>query len=131
MKDIYTLKPINKTAAVVVGQRSCTSHDGLSLEQQKANLCAKWHELEKKIMHMHKKDPSRKVYGQKIHELHLQIIEINKQIKFKKFNDLSEYIIKVIKNRMTKMQWYQLLEEAEKERAAAGNCGKARTAGNM
>jgi uncharacterized FlaG/YvyC family protein len=131
MKDIYTLSPINKTAAFVVGQSGCTSHEGLSLEQQKANLCAKWHELENKIMSMHKKDPSRKAYGKQIHELHEKISEINKQIKFRKHGDLSEYIVKIIKSRMTKLYWNQLLEEAEKERTAARHYGTGQNIGQQ
>jgi hypothetical protein len=125
LKDVYTLSPINKSAASVVSQSGCTSHEGLSLEQQKANLCTKVHDLESKVLLTRKKDPLRKVYGNEIHALHEKIIEINKQIGFRKYGDLTEYIIKIVKRRMTSLAWSMLLQEAEKEKSiAAGVAGQ-------
>jgi len=113
MKDIYSKAPINKTAALVVNQHGCISHEGLTLKQQKDVLCKKYHEVEDKISRFHKKTPERAAIGRQLTRIRNEIIEINRKIGHKKRGELTDYIIKIIKKRMTKTQWNQLLDEAE------------------
>jgi hypothetical protein len=116
--DIYTLKPANKTAAMVVDQAGCTSHIGFTLEQKRANIRAQLIMLKRKMSEMSKKDRSRKENGMKIERLQDQLCELSKKYKIKKRGELSGYIVEIVKERMTKFAWENLLKEAEKRRDA-------------
>ena len=115
MGDIYTKVPINKTAAVVVSQSGCTTE--LSNEQKRDNLVAKWKVLKNKILDLPKNDPKRKALGKEQRDVALQINAIRP--KMKSDRDITQYIVDIIKKRMTSHQWHKLMNDAVKAKKKA------------
>lgn len=114
MADIYTLSPRNKTAALVVSQAGCTSHAGLSDDQIRANLVARWKYLHQQITNLPKNSDLRKVYGREQIKIQAQISDLRQKMHFGR--GLSEYICDIVKKRMTKFQWETLVKQAEENR---------------
>lgn len=113
MVDIYTLKPINRTAERVVGQEGCTSHEGLTLEQQRKNLIAKKFSIMKKREDRGLSKESKKSLGQELCAVEHQLQDINKLLKRKNQQpSVAEEILRILKKRMTKFQWDTIVKEA-------------------
>ena len=116
MTDIYTKTPINKLAAIVTGQKGVSV--GITEEQRRDSLVAKWKSITNQIMDLPKNDPQRKRLGKQQHEISLKINAIRAKMKGDK--SLQHYIITIIRERMTKSQWNDLMEEAIKRKKVRG-----------
>ncbi len=109
MVDIYSRKPINKTAALVTSQSGCASDDSLTCEQKRENLVVSVKKLEKKMLLLDKKDPERKRLGQEKHEINIQI---NKLRPKKRTPGIERYVIDILRERLSKFEFDKLFSEA-------------------
>lgn len=112
MTDIYSLFPINKQASIVTSQSGCTSHNGLSVEQTRENLVSQWKMIQNKIADLPEKHPNRRKLGIQAREIQDKISSIRPKRKFDR--GLNQYILDIVKSRVTKTQWHNLVDEAEK-----------------
>jgi hypothetical protein len=111
--SIYGMTPINKTAAIVTSQDGCASGE-LSDEQMRENLCANEMRLKDLISAFPKKSAERKKLADEHKRVADQIKEINSRIKHKRDGDINNYIIYLVKKRMTRFEWSKILDEAYK-----------------
>lgn len=113
MNSIYTMQPINKTAAVVTNQAGCS--ESLSDEQLKESLSARATQLVEFIRDcgLPKKHPERKAASEEYHELTLQLREIRSRIKVKpRGRDICPFFLLVAKSNLTKYQYEKIYNEA-------------------
>jgi uncharacterized protein YxjI len=109
--DIYTRAPINKTAAMVVSQSGCSEE--LTDAQRRDSLVARWKYLKGRLPQLPKNCDLRKKIGKEMVAIQNQITELRPRHKVR---GLQEYIVDVLKERYTKYQWEQIIEEAERRK---------------
>lgn len=120
MNNIYSLTPVNGTAAIVTGQAECT--DGrLSPKQERENLLAQVKKWEIEISPLMKSGPKRIEIGRKINEYNRRICLLKDAAKH---GDITHIIIDVLKEQMTPFQWESVVKEARKRQKMYGqeNC---------
>ena len=111
--SIYGMTPINKTAAIVTSQNGCSNGE-LSDEQVRQNLVAEEIRLKTIISTLPKNSNERKKLVKKHRFVAKQIKEINVKLKQKRDGDIKEYIIYLVKLKMTKLEWSRIIDEAYK-----------------
>lgn len=109
MSDVYNLKPINKTAALVTGQSGCASDSTLSNEQLRENLVRQWQVLYDDIKNHHKKSQKRKEIGRSMHIIQNKINAIRPARKAK---GVEHYFIDAARINLTKPQFDILMKNA-------------------
>ncbi len=124
MPDIYTSDPLNKTAAVVVSQKGCTSHEGFTPEQHRDNWIARSQHLASILGGMGKGDPRRSAPAKEYREIQLKLTVLKKN---RTSRDLKHYIIDVLKERCTRHQWDMIVEKAEKRKEKDNACVSIKT----
>ena len=107
--DIYTRTPINKAAALVVGQSGCNEND--SLEYQRDSLARALERTQREISGLPKNHKYRKELGVKKLDMQVEISLINKKLKLKNIRDrdLDKYIIEECKRIMTTSKWNEIM----------------------
>jgi len=84
--------------------------EDMSQEQTRQSLIAAKQKMVEEIILLPKSHPRRKALGKEYHEIELEILRLRPT---KKSPPLGEYVVDIIKTRMTKHQWVLLLKEAE------------------
>ena len=110
---IYGLSPINKTAAVVTGQKGCSKE--LSAEQKRDSLVARI----KQINHifstakMKKSDPVKVKLTTELTSLCKEVSDLNKEMKKKpRHRDVSPFFLLVARDELTEFQYKRILSKA-------------------
>lgn len=111
MSDIFARAPINKTAAIVVGQSGCASDNTLSDEQLRENLVRKWKDLNNRIAFLPKKSELRAAIGQEMQQLQNKINTIRPA---KKAKGVEQHFIDVARETLTKPQFDSIMGKAAK-----------------
>ena len=112
MSDIYTCQPINKTAALVVGQEGCGIKKNATTQRME-NLRHKL-AVSKNYLKLAKGKRDRKIIGKEISQIELELNKLKMNGKIQKYRALSNCIIDILKPRYTKFQWQKIMDEALK-----------------
>lgn len=110
MVDVYALRPINRTAALVVSQSGCSSGE-LTDEQMRENLVIQQKKIARDILTLPKKSKLRKELGKKKSEVEHLINEITPK---KKANGVEFYFFAVVKEELTNAHFRILMDRAIK-----------------
>ena len=116
--DVYGLRPVNRTAALVVSQGGCSSGE-LTDEQIRENLVLQLKKIASDILTMPKKSKLRKELGIKKSEIEHQINAIRPK---KRKADVAEYFIDVIREELTAAHYRILMARAVKRMKDAHGC---------
>lgn len=111
MRDIYSSVPVNKVAAIVIGQSGCASDDTLNNEQLRENLVSRWKKLQSELLLLPKKSLKRKALGQEMQGMQDKINEIRPA---KKAKGVEGYFIDAAREALTKPQFDILMGKAVK-----------------
>lgn len=110
---IITSVPINRTAAVVAG--GANDHDDETPETRRRNLVKLVQQIDRAIQIC--KEPERKKWlGQRKFEVQTRLKDTPR--KFEKGRSLSDLIVDVAKERMSKGQFAMLVDEANRRFSA-------------
>jgi hypothetical protein len=109
MIDVYGLKPVNKTAALVTGQSGCSTDDTLTDEQKRENLVARIKSIHKEIFASKKGSPERKALGIKQFEIQQQIIAFRPK---KRSPGVVRYLLDILKEDLSPFEWDRLMDRA-------------------
>ena len=110
--DIYTRTPVNKQSAIAVSQSDC--EDERSIYQIREDLAKKYSHLQRELFGLPKGHDIRKKIGQELHCLARQLQLVNKEVKKENVCGvgLTEYIVKVCRDRFSKPEWKVILNKA-------------------
>lgn len=115
MSGIYSLTPVNGTAAKVTNQKGCT--DELTPKQERKNLIDHVKQIEVLIMTLPKNSKERKALGVKKLELCKEISQLNK--KMEKFDigidgrdNFVDCVFTVMKEQISNFQYKQIMKLA-------------------
>ena len=108
MIDVYGLRPVNRTAALVVSQAGCSSGE-LTDEQMRENLVCQLKRLADDIIKLPKKSKQRKQLGSMKHELEIKINAIRPA---KKAKGVEVFLIDVLREELTMVQFNILMAKA-------------------
>lgn len=112
--NIYLSRPINKTAALVVGQSDAPSVS--QDEQMRQNLVARLKMIEAKLPHVPKKSQERKNLGQEKFELQEKINAIRPTLRCQ---GVEQFFIDSARDILTKFQFDRIMGiAADRLRAA-------------
>jgi len=109
MDDIYTRTPVNKSAALVTSQGGCS--DKLTRVQERENLVAKMKSLEAVMLSHPKGSKKRKELSREKHALQNELSKY-KDVTYSKDRRLGDYILYLVKNKMTKAEWDLTVKKA-------------------
>lgn len=106
--DIYSRAPINKAAALSVGQSGCEDEE--SLEYKRDSLARALDCIQREISGLPKKHKHRKELGIKKLDMQVEIRIINQKIKLKNLmdHDIDNYLLTECKRSMTTAKWNEL-----------------------
>ena len=108
--DVYGLRPVNRTAALVVSQAGCSSGE-LTDEQMRENLVIQQKKLASDILTLPKKSKLRKELGKKKSKVEHLINEITPK---KKANGVEFFFYAVVKEELTAAHFRILMDRAHK-----------------
>lgn len=119
MKDIFSLSPINKTAAIVTSQAGC--EDNVSLIDLRDSLRKSRDSLQYQLDKLPPFHRYRNELNQKIDRITLELALLRKQKKFvgAKDRDLNNYILDVIKENVPAYKFKEWLSIARARKESA------------
>lgn len=78
------------------------------------------HRLEQEILALNKNDPDRIALGQRKNEISMQQKELRKQLLLKRKIDVAAFIIRIVKDRLTKAEYQTIVDLAKKRHEETG-----------
>lgn len=113
--DNIIRRPVNGTAARVVGQKGCV--DELTPEQERDSIIDHLKVVDIEMLSLPKKDKHRKVLGIKRFKLCTRLSELKKQMKIFGFGtdnriDQLDYVINSMTKHLTTMQYRRIMDDA-------------------
>lgn len=109
---LFTSKPVNKTAALVVSQSGCEREDSPQAELQALRLAAK--DLFEKLNAIKDKTPERKEMALRYHKILERVSELKKSVGvgYRGSKDVSGHFIDICRSELTKYQFDRIMKQA-------------------
>jgi len=120
VNNVYGLKPVNKTAAMVTSQSGCATDDTLTNEQLRENLVSQCKSIDAELSKHKKGTQERRRLGLLKADICRKISDIRPA---KKSPGLENFIIDILRESMTKVEFDILLRKANKRMVESLGCG--------